>query len=97
ILEQAYKHKGSVFIELLQNCPVFNDGVWEAVKDDPAGRQIKLEDGKPLLFAGGTKGIKLGPGLVPQIVDVGEGADKTPVGEIVVHSERGSMLHANLI
>jgi len=27
ILEQAYRHKGSVFIEMLQNCPVFNDGV----------------------------------------------------------------------
>jgi len=40
ILEQAYSHKGAVFIEMLQNCPVFNDGVWEGVKDDPAGKQI---------------------------------------------------------
>ncbi len=97
ILEQAYAHKGSVFIEMLQNCPVFNDGVWEGVKDDPAGKQLKLEEGKPLVFAGGTKGIKLGPGLVPQIVDVGEGDGKTPLGEILVHTERGSQSYAYLL
>ena len=42
------RHKGAVFIEMLQNCPVFNDGVWEGVKDDPAGKQILLVEGKPL-------------------------------------------------
>jgi 2-oxoglutarate ferredoxin oxidoreductase subunit beta len=97
ILEQAYRHKGAVFIELLQNCPVFNDGVWEGVKDDPAGKQILLAEGKPLLFAGGTKGIKLGAGLVPEIVDVGEGDGKTPAGELLVHTERGSQLYAHLL
>jgi 2-oxoglutarate ferredoxin oxidoreductase subunit beta len=97
ILQEAYRHKGAVFIELLQNCPVFNDGVWEAVKDDPAGRQIALVEGKPLVFAGGTKGIKLGPGMAPQIVDVGDGPGKTPVSEILVHTERGSLLYANLL
>ena len=93
ILEQAYAHKGAVFIEMLQNCPVFNDGVWEAVKDDPANRQIQLVEGKPLVFAGGTKGIKLGAGMVPEIVDVKDG----DTSELLVHSERGSALYANLL
>src|SRR3569833_1444981 len=53
ILDEAYRHKGAVFIEMLQNCPVFNDGVWEGVKDDPAGKQIILTEGKPLLIANG--------------------------------------------
>lgn len=97
ILEQAYRHRGAVFIEMLQNCPVFNDGVWDGVKNDPAANQIQLADGKPLLFAGGTKGIKLGAGLVPEIVDVGEGAGKTPIGELVVHTEQGSPLYAHLL
>jgi 2-oxoglutarate ferredoxin oxidoreductase subunit beta len=97
ILVEAYKHKGAVFIEMLQNCPVFNDGVWEGVKDDPAGKQIALVEGKPLLFAGGTKGIKLGAGMVPQIVDVGDGPGQTPLAEILVHTERGSTLYANLL
>jgi 2-oxoglutarate ferredoxin oxidoreductase subunit beta len=39
----------------------------------------------------------LGPGLVPQIVEVGDGPGKTPLAEIVVHSERGSALYANLL
>jgi 2-oxoglutarate/2-oxoacid ferredoxin oxidoreductase subunit beta len=93
ILEEAYRHKGAVFIEMLQNCPVFNDGVWEGVKDDPAGRQIILAEGKPLLFAGGTKGIKLGAGMVPEIVDV-VGGDTS---QLLVHSEKGSPLYANLL
>ncbi len=93
ILEKAYQHRGAVFIEILQNCPVFNDGVWEGVKDDPAGKQILLADGKPLVFAGGTKGIKLGAGLVPEIVDVVDG----DTSQLVVHSELGSPVYAHLL
>jgi len=93
ILEEAYKHRGSVFIELLQNCPVFNDGVWEGVKDDPAGKQIALVEGKPLVFAGGTKGIRLGAGMVPEIVDVKDG----DTSGLLVHTEKGSALYANLL
>ncbi|CAN5271594.1 2-oxoacid:ferredoxin oxidoreductase subunit beta [soil metagenome] len=93
ILEEAYRHKGAVFIEMLQNCPVFNDGVWEGVKDDPAGKQIILQEGKPLVFANGTKGIKLGAGLVPEIVDVINGDTR----ELLVHTEKGSPLYANLL
>lgn len=112
ILEQAHGHNGAVFIEVLQNCPVFNDGVWEAVKDDPASRQIALADGKPLVFANGTKGIRLGPGMTPEIVDVvdrtphspgsaahpsGAGAIDADTSGLLVHSERGSAVYANLL
>ena len=90
ILEEAYRHQGAVFIEMLQNCPVFNDGVWEGVKDDPANKQIVLAEGKPLVFANGTKGIKLGAGLAPEICDA------TDPG-VLVHTERGSALYANLL
>ncbi len=93
ILEEAYSHKGAVFIEMLQNCPVFNDGVWEGVKDDPAGKQIRLEQGKPLLFAGGTKGIALGAGMKPEIIDIVDG----DISRVVVHEERGSVLYGHLL
>jgi 2-oxoglutarate ferredoxin oxidoreductase subunit beta len=93
ILEEAYRHKGAVFIEMLQNCPVFNDGVWEQVKDDPANKQILLAEGKPLVFANGTKGIRLGAGMVPEIVDVKDG----DTSQLLVHTERGSLLYANLL
>src|SRR5688572_24438421 len=56
VLLRAHAHKGSVFIEILQNCPVFNDAIWDEVKDDKVGKQIALEDGRPLRFgAGGSK------------------------------------------
>ena len=97
ILEAAYRHKGAVLIEMLQNCPVFNDGVWEGVKDNPADKQIILVDGQPLLFAKGTKGIRLTRDLRPEIVDVGEGPGQVAASELVVHSEKGSPLYANLL
>jgi 2-oxoglutarate/2-oxoacid ferredoxin oxidoreductase subunit beta len=90
ILDEAYRHRGTVFIEMLQNCPVFNDGVWEGVKDDPANKQIVLAEGKPLVFANGTKGIRLGAGLVPEICDASD-------PNVLVHTERGSLLYANLL
>jgi 2-oxoglutarate ferredoxin oxidoreductase subunit beta len=97
VLDKAYRHKGSVLIEILQNCPVFNDGVWEGVKDDPAGKQIFLADGKPIVFAGGTKGIRVGAGLVPEIVDVGTGPGQVPETELLVHNEKGSTAYAWLL
>ncbi len=97
VLEQAYRHKGAVFIEMLQNCPVFNDGVWDAVKGDPAGKQITLVEGKPLVFAGGTKGIRLGAGMVPEIVEVGEGPGKVAEKDLLIHTERGSRNYAHLL
>ncbi|MGE0397672.1 MAG: 2-oxoacid:ferredoxin oxidoreductase subunit beta [Kofleriaceae bacterium] len=97
ILEAAYRHKGAVLIEMLQNCPVFNDGVWDKVKDDPKNQQIVLKDGQPLVFAEGTKGIRITKDLRPEIVDVGEGEGKVPVSELVVHSEKGSPLYAHLL
>ena len=93
ILEQAYAHKGAVFIEMLQNCPVFNDGVWDKVKDDPKAHQLMLVEDKPLVFADGTKGIALGAGMVPEIVDVVDG----DTSKLLVHHERGSVLYANLL
>ena len=90
ILDAAYKHRGACFIEILQNCPVFNDGVWEAVKDDPANRQVALADGKPLVFAGGQKAIKLGAGLQPELCEPSDPA-------VLTHSERGSLIYAQLL
>jgi len=92
ILDRAYQHKGGALIEILQNCPVFNDGIWDAVKDAPATHQLVLVDGQPLTFAGGTMGIRMSSDLTPEIVKVGEGG--VPVSELVVHKERGSSAYA---
>lgn len=89
ILQRAYAHQGSVIIELLQNCPVFNDGIWDAVKDDAVNHQLKLEDGKPLRFGkDGSKGVRLSANLEPEIVDVGDGPGQVPESQLIVHREQ---------
>lgn len=51
-LEAAAAHDGTALVEIYQNCPVFNDGAYQPLKD-PAGKRnwvIPLEDGQPIVF-----------------------------------------------
>jgi 2-oxoglutarate ferredoxin oxidoreductase subunit beta len=67
----AHEHQGVSFVEILQNCVIFNDGAWDGVysKESRDEQIIKLEAGKPLLFGkNNEKGIRLN-GLVPEVVD----------------------------
>ncbi|HEX2025313.1 MAG TPA: 2-oxoacid:ferredoxin oxidoreductase subunit beta, partial [Actinomycetota bacterium] len=53
VLRAAAQHRGAAFIEIYQNCNVFNDGAFAAVRDKQAGaqkNQIRLEHGKPIRF-----------------------------------------------
>jgi len=61
ILRQAHDFKGTGFVEVYQNCNIFNDGAFfeyteKATKSD---RAIFFEHEKPLTYAGGTKGLRL--------------------------------------
>ncbi|NVK29041.1 MAG: 2-oxoacid:ferredoxin oxidoreductase subunit beta [Flavobacteriia bacterium] len=72
MLLRSHKHKGSSFLEIYQNCNVFNDGAFE-VMTDKKGRPfttLYLEHGKPLVYANGEKGIIL-DGLKPKVVTIG--------------------------
>ncbi len=84
ILQAAHEHKGTAFIEILQNCPVFNDGVFDKVTDKKTKpeMQLQLEHGKPMLFAGGSKGVAWVRGKL-DVVEVGEG--KAAMADILVH------------
>lgn len=73
IFHAAHGHQGSSFVEIYQNCPVFNDGAFNvytdrAIKDD---NMLHLEEGQPMLFAKGTKGIAL-DGFTPIIIEVND-------------------------
>jgi 2-oxoglutarate/2-oxoacid ferredoxin oxidoreductase subunit beta len=60
VLTKAHKHKGTAYIEILQNCVVFNDGAWVDVRDNRDKKpmsQLLLVHGQPMLFDGGKKGI----------------------------------------
>ncbi len=72
ILTRSHQHKGASFVEIYQNCNIFNDGAFEAFteKSSKADNVLFLEQGKPLIFgATANKGIKL-DGLKPVIVDL---------------------------
>jgi len=60
VLRAACAHRGSAFIEILQNCPIFNDGAFAAVRDDREGvNRIMLRHGEPIRWGpAGEKGLR---------------------------------------
>ncbi len=64
VLERAARHKGAAFVEILQNCVIFNDGAFDAVAEGP---KLVVEHGKPLVFKDG-RGLGL-HGITPAFVD----------------------------
>ena len=74
-LKRAAEHQGTAFVEVYQNCNVFNNGAWDYASDrkTKAENTIELEHGKPLIFgANRDKGIRLN-GLEPEVVELGKG------------------------
>jgi 2-oxoglutarate ferredoxin oxidoreductase subunit beta len=87
VLRKAAAHKGSAFIEILQNCNIFNDGAWESLteKDVRDDHTIALEHGKPLVFGRNkAKGIRM-RGLDLEVVSLGNGVTES---DLVVHDEK---------
>lgn len=88
VLAEAAGHSGTAFIEILQNCNIFNDGAWEdiAAKAVRADRTILLEHGKPMLFgANNDKGIRI-RGVSPEVVTLGE--DGISKSDLWVHDAK---------
>ncbi|MBK5285622.1 MAG: 2-oxoacid:ferredoxin oxidoreductase subunit beta [Bacteroidia bacterium] len=95
ILRRAYEHKGTSFVEIYQNCNVFNDGAFEVFTDKTSKKEetLFLEHDKPLIFGEtNNKGVKL-DGFTPVIVDLAEGASTS---DLWVHDER-DRLKANIL
>jgi 2-oxoglutarate ferredoxin oxidoreductase subunit beta len=94
VLKAAHGHRGASFVEIFQNCIVYNDDVFAPfTAKENAGRQLWLEAGKPMLFAGGTKGIILDrQNLCLKVVDVEDG-DWEAAGVIVHDPKNRSVAH----
>jgi 2-oxoglutarate ferredoxin oxidoreductase subunit beta len=76
VLKAAYNHKGAAFVEIFQNCIVYNKDVFAdfTEKKNADTGQLWLEDGKPMLFAKGSKGLKINlDHLHLEVVDVVDG------------------------
>jgi len=86
MLVRANTHKGASFLEIYQNCNIFNDGAFEVYteKASKADETLFLEQGKPLLFANSSKGIRL-DGFTPRVVNL---ADGFSADDCWIHDER---------
>jgi 2-oxoglutarate ferredoxin oxidoreductase subunit beta len=89
VLERAAAHKGTAFVEIFQNCNVFNDGAHmefgeKSVRPD---RTLALEHGKPMIFGKDRdKGIRMN-GLTPEVVTLGDGVTEA---DLLVHDEQAT-------
>jgi 2-oxoglutarate ferredoxin oxidoreductase subunit beta len=90
VLRRAHEHKGTAFVEILQNCPVYNDGEWAAIEDKKTrvDAGLPLEHGKPLVFGskGRRHGIRIEHG-VPTVVPLRDDEDPVAAG-VTVHDEK---------
>ncbi len=92
VLRRAAGHRGTAFIEIYQNCNVFNDGAFELLteKETKDDHVVYLEHGKPLLFGKRrNRGIRLN-GLIPEAITIDDG--KYTVNDVVVFDEKDHAL-----
>ncbi len=94
VLKRAHAHRGASFVEIFQNCIVYNDGVFagftaQEVADDA---QIHVEHGRPLVFGEGrARGLRLDPAkLTLETVTIG--ADGVSEADVMVHDETNRTL-----
>ncbi|MBK8947137.1 MAG: 2-oxoacid:ferredoxin oxidoreductase subunit beta [Ignavibacteriae bacterium] len=88
MIDRAAAHKGLAFVEVYQNCNIFNDGAFELLteKETKDDHVVILEHGKPMLFGKNKdKGIKL-DGFTPVVVDLNDG--RHTINDIIVHDEK---------
>tara|TARA_B100000676_G_C17831389_1_gene708032 strand:- start:182 stop:913 length:732 start_codon:yes stop_codon:yes gene_type:complete len=95
MIRRAHDHNGTSFIEIYQNCNIFNDGAFGTLtdRDTKADKLLYLENGEPMIFGNEkNKGIIL-DGSKPKVVEIGK---KYSIDDILVHDETDSLL-ANML
>jgi 2-oxoglutarate ferredoxin oxidoreductase subunit beta len=95
VLTQAAQHKGVSFVEVFQNCNIFNDGAFKhfTEREIREERTINLEHGKPLIFGKDkNKGIRLN-GLKLEVVELGSGIAEADLLVHDIHSPEPSLAY----
>ncbi len=98
LLKRAHENKGTSFIEIYQNCAVFNDGAFDQYSDKKTQPYtvVWVKHGEPMLFAKGAKGLRLNrEELRLEVVDV-TGGDWGAAG-VLVHDETSKTIAQLLI
>jgi len=88
VIKAAHAHNGASFVEILQNCPIYNDGVFDNVKNKKIAADFKVEaiHGEALLFGKEkNKGIRLNRDTLSlEVVTIGENAEPS---DILIHDQ----------
>jgi 2-oxoglutarate/2-oxoacid ferredoxin oxidoreductase subunit beta len=99
VFKRAYEHKGASFVEIFQNCIVYNDGVWDAFaqKAHAADTQLHLEHGKPMIWGKTVKkGLRLNTQTLRlEVFTIGE--DGATEADAIVHDETNKAVAQMLI
>jgi 2-oxoglutarate/2-oxoacid ferredoxin oxidoreductase subunit beta len=94
VLRRAHEHVGASFVEIYQNCPVYNDGIFDYIKDKKTATESRLllEHGKPLTFGeNNEKGIRMNARkLKLEVVSMDQ--DDVSEEDLVVHDETNKVL-----
>ena len=91
MIKRANAYNGASFIEIYQNCNIFNDGAFSELtdKETKSEKLLRLQDGEPMIFGPtDNKGIYL-DGTNPKVVDIGK---KYSVDDILVHNEKDEFI-----
>ncbi len=99
VFKRAHAHRGASFVEIFQNCIVYNDGVFSDFTEKKVAdeAQIHVEHGRPLVFGEGkTRGLRLDPGALT-LETVTIGTDGVSEADMVVHDETNRTLATMLV
>jgi 2-oxoglutarate ferredoxin oxidoreductase subunit beta len=91
VLTEAEAHRGTSFVQIYQNCNIFNDGAFDSFREKAQrpDNTLLLEHGKPLIFGkDNDRGIRIGEGYRPEAVRLGNGIKEE---DLLVHDEQGSL------
>jgi len=90
MVRRAHAHRGASFVEILQNCNIFNDGTFDDVTDRAvkADHQLILEDGKPMIFGKERDKALRMKGMRPEVVNVAD----VDANDILVHDVKNPVL-----
>ena len=97
VLHRAARHQGTAFVEIYQNCNIFNDGAFDymrekEVRDDAT---LGLRHGEPLIFGKNhDKGIRVRESIA-EVVTLGKNG--VTEADLLVHDERGPMATSFLL
>ena len=87
VLRQAAAHQGTAFVEIYQNCNVFNDGAFDLLREKAQGthNQIRMTHGEPIVFDEGTRCVTVGENGRLVIANTAD----TPEDQIIIHDTHG--------